>query len=221
MEILLTVPRSGSHVFGQMMGARMIVTFRKGQATPAQLPMEKSRIQSILDGLQPKGRYWLHLPYDPDYLKFVEAAERHFLLLRDPRGIILSMAHIIDKIPSIGLNYHIGDGVRLSNLSMKGRIDYLIGTIRPLLDWYEQWRARGWSMFTYDQYLANPGSIYSQLSALGYGTVQQIVKSSQYRNPKHFYLGRADAWRYEFTPAQQRACLDRFGDLIEAWKVNG
>jgi len=206
VEILLTVPRSGSHVFGQMMGAQMIVTFRKGQAIPEQLPMEKREILEILAGLDPEGRYWMHLPYDVDYLKFVERAERHFLLLRDPRGIILSMAHIIDKIPSIGLNYRIGDGIRLSNLSLSGRIDYLIETIQPLFNWYEQWRARGWTLFTYDEYLAHPERVYSQLSALGYGTVKQIARLSQYR---------------EFSPAQQRACTERFGDLIALWKVYG
>jgi len=221
MHLLITVPRSGSHVFGRMLQCKMIVTFQKDTTAPKFLSKPKSEIQKIISKLPTRRpyRFWLHLPHDTDYELPVSMCEKSFLLLRDPRDIIISHAYIVDKIPTIGLNYIIGD-VRLTDLHVSKRIDFLVDNIRPMLEWFEGWRLFGLRTLHYEDLILSPFKIYRELSALGYGTVTELQSRAMVKEKHHFRKGIVGDWKNEFSPKQQRKAFENFGDIIEKWLPN-
>lgn len=220
MQLLITIPRSGSHLFAQMMQFKMIVTFQKGKAKPEELPPSVEHTMQVLNRFRSTGRYWLHLPFQDTYIPFVQKAERTFLLLRDPRDIVISCAHIVDQLPSIGLNYYLEDGRRFRDLSMSKRINYLIDTMQPLFQWFEYWRLFGIETLHFEDYIERPEWLFEKLSHLGYGTVDEIRERAAYQHPYHFRNGKAENWKTEMTATQKKKANQNFADFIDAWKCD-
>ena len=143
---------------------------------------------------------WTYYPYNHrlEYWIRHEPDLKPYLLIRDPRDIIVSTAHFCERYPQTFLNYNV-NGVHFSDMPPSVRIDHLINDILPksLFD-YEKWRMTGlFEIIHFRDLLKHP-------------------VSKVYHNWKR--RGVVGAYKDEMTTEQIDKCNDKFGELIEAWK---
>ena len=220
MKLMISLPRSGSHLFAQMTQSKMVVLFVRDQYGPVEQAKSKSEILQALHKLESRSRqrnYWTHLPYHHEYESFVNNCESSFLLLRDPRDMIVSHAYVVEKMPDISLNFRIGER-HLCDLPLSERVDFLIDHMRPFLLWFESWRVFGMQTFYFEDFIRDPLPVCERLESIGYGDAVVMMKRARYKHPAYFRSGKIGDWKKVFTEEQVERADENFGDLIERWR---
>ena len=142
---------------------------------------------------------WTYYPYNKELRSFLKHLDADlFMLVRDPRDIIVSTAHFCDKYPNTFLNYKIGDR-HFSDMGMEERIDHLIDDIleESLFD-YERWRLSGlFKVIHFRHLLDHP-------------------IAGQYQNWKR--RGITGAYLDEMTREQIERSTIKYKELIDAWQ---
>lgn len=218
MNLLISCPKAGTHMFGNMLNADLdiIALYPKPQKYPIDQFLPNETILERLQGLDASQNYKGHIPYIGDLTNRFHEFDHVFLALRDPRDVIVSMAHYVDRVKTSAFNHPVFDG-RLSELYFPYRIDYLIETMRPVFELFEGWRKEGIEVLCYEEYKYRPDQMVQKLSRLGFGTVEEISKRAQKR-AYTFRNGTSGQWEKEFTDGQKERANMKFGDLIEAWR---
>ena len=192
MKLLLSHMRAGSHLAAAIMQLHPFVAHN--EQTGEMMPVEK-----LINVLSMDNDIWTYYPYHHRLEYWIKHKPdlKPYLLLRDPRDIIVSTAHFCEKYPQTFLNYNV-NGVRFSDMPVSRRIDYLIDDIlhESLYD-YERWRMTGlFELIRFRDLLKHP--------------VAKI-----YHNWKR--RGVVGAYKDEMTTEQIARCDDRYGELIEVW----
>jgi hypothetical protein len=191
--VLISHMRAGSHLAAAILDLAPFVAH--DEQTGEMIPVRKLISVIKMTG----GGVWTYYPYDKRleyYLKF-ESTASLFLLVRDPRDIIVSTAHFCEKYPDTFLNYKV-DGKLFSEMSVKERIDHLIDDIlEESLFNFERWRKTG--MFT----------------VLRYRDLVYHPKSLEYKT--WLRRGVTGSYKDEMTPEQIKRSTDKYRELIEAW----
>ena len=103
----------------------------------------KRPLDHIAGKLLEYGGIWIHSPYHQDLLDWVIDREVALhLLLRDPRDIIVSWAHVVEQAPKLFWNYRY-NRKQLTEYNIPTRIDILTKLLVPLMHDFDQWRQRG------------------------------------------------------------------------------
>jgi len=176
----------------------------------------ESVILERMNELNPDSNYKGHVPYSPAIEKAVKQFKHIILLLRDPRDVICSMAHAVDKVGGEPINY-MAVGGPLSVLSFSERVDYLIENMRPVFNVFNAWRkVEGVKVFYYDFYMAYPDLVIRHLSRMGYGKIKEIQERAQ---RKAYTYRRAEpcGWIEDMTIEQIGRAGRMYGDLIGEW----
>jgi len=149
MKIIITHPRSGSHLAGSLHNCEPFAAVRK-EAPP--YPPEY-----IIRRIKTGKSLWFHYPYSQRLAEFLADFEAtKYVLLRDPRDIIISIAHRVEKVPQSIVNYKYGDK-RINGYPFAKRVDILLDIMYgPFCD-FDRWRRyAGLEPLYYSDLVANP-----------------------------------------------------------------
>jgi len=216
MKLLqISIPKAGTHLFENMTLART-----------ANLPLvfggieklfpSQAEIQKRFRDLATDGRYKAHLPYFEGVEKLLEQFDCVIFLIRDPRDIIVSMAHFIGNLPTSVFNWTI-EGKRLSERDLSYRIDYLVENMAPVFARFDPWvDVKNIMIFRYEEHVRDPQITYQRLAALGLGTAQELEERAQ-KKAYTFRAGTIENWKTEFTPAQKRKANANFASFLDRW----
>jgi hypothetical protein len=219
MDLQISIPKSGTYLFGFMTRSETGITTLKSEAQkiPANQFLDPETIAERLTNLNPAINYRAHLPHHESYIDKLSQFRRVILILRDPRDIINSHAHYVYLHHKSPLNYFHHEYKRLHEIPFSRRVDYLITNLRPVFYLFEAWRKMGIETFYYEQYKNVPGDLFDRLSKMGYGTPAEISARSHQRGMSYRAASMGE-WEKTFTNYQKRACKNLYGDLIESWK---
>lgn len=185
---LLTLPRSGSHLMGVILKCSSEPTIKAHYEW-----MPEERAIEIIES--PDSR-WFHYPYTEKVaMAFQESQVDKYLLLRDPRAIIVSWAHYCEE-PDGALDF-VHKEKYLHTYPLEDRIDLVMDVAKDLFWDYEKWRQSG--MFTvlrYRDILFNP--------------LARVAHTG-------FRLGTIDSYKEEMTPKQLKKSTEMYKELIERW----
>lgn len=217
-SVLISPPKAGTHLFGFLTNARRWIVSLRPEPAGGPLTMFQSdstildRMENLARGINYKG----HIPYSPAIAEKIAQFDSIILLLRDPRDMIVSLAHAIDRHGGEPLDY-LAPGGRLSSLAFTDRIDYLIENIRPVFERFDRWRqVDNVKIFYYDAFMILPQSTYYRLANLGYGRYLNIKARAK---QKAYTYRRANpgGWLEDMTIEQAGRCRQLFGDITQAW----
>ena len=188
--ILISHPRSGTHLLAHILGVREFATYKGVWTLTVRQPKAIKRV------LSNGSRIWVHYPYNDTLREFLEGWDgQKRLLLRDPRDIIVSIAHFVEACPGMYLNY-IG-GKQLSQMPFVDRVDWLIDVMRdPLYD-HDRWRKTGlFQLYYYHEIVEHPAA-----ASYNYNLVRGIV----------------GGYKQDMTKKQIDRADKYYGELIEVW----
>jgi hypothetical protein len=185
--ILLTLPRSGSHLMAQILKCGPVPTMKVDGWVPE---------EDVVNKIESKGSFWFHYPYVESVRQALqESQEDKYLLLRDPRAIIVSWAYYCEE-PDSPLDF-IHKDKYLHTYPLKKRIDLIINHAYSLLWDYEKWRQSG--MFTVLRYR---DIVFNPLARTAFDG---------------FRSGVVGNFRNDMTDEQMEKCSRLYGDLIANW----
>lgn len=220
MRVLINLPMSGTHYFASMMQAVSVGSMINNKTQPSEQFMHLDTLLDIVNDLKflrNDKTYAIALPYSQSMENTLRGITK-FLLIRDPRDIIVSHATSNMDISSpIELNYTVSN-CKLYDLPVLDRIDYLIDVYKPLLELFDLWvGCSGLELFNYDEYVMFPELTVQRLSELGYGTFTDIVQRVNFRSKSFVNRNNQESWIYTMTSDQQKRCKKSFGHIIEKW----
>jgi len=191
MKIAITHPRSGSHLLAHILNLAPLSGYYDDESAE---PKPLSWIKNGLNGLD---SIWFHYPYNEPLLNYLKKSDAElYVLLRDPRDIIVSVAHFVNACPNNFLNYLYTEN-RLADYPFKQRIDRLIVGMKNHLYDYDKWRQSGHFRCMY---------------------FRDIIKSPVAKaNTQEMRRGITGSHKDEMTPKQIRKSTDLYHPLIKAW----
>jgi len=186
--ILLTLPRSGSHLTAGILKCNPAFTLK---AYYKWIPEE-----DVVKKIKTEKDIWFHYPYVESVRKALQESQQDkYLLLRDPRAIIVSWAYYCEE-PNSALDIYY-DSKYLHEYPLKKRIDILIDEVRDLIYDYEKWRQSGmFIVLRYRDILFNP---LARTALTG------------------FRLGVLGGYDDDMTYQQVKKCNSLYKNEIESW----
>ena len=211
----ISIPKAGTHLFENMTLARIAnLPLVFGGIT--QLFPSQADIEARFNDLEADGRYKAHLPYFEGVERLLEQFEHVIFILRDPRDIIVSMAHFIGNLPTSVFNWKV-DGKPLSERPLSYRIDYLIENMPPVFSRFDPWLdVEGIEIFRYEDHHHFPGETYRRLEKMGLGTVSEL-KARAKKKAYTFRAGTIENWKNEFTPPQKQKANANYAAFVSKW----
>jgi hypothetical protein len=187
--VILSFPRSGSHLLAKKMWCKPYSAITRDDG-----PID---VDDVITRIEKGDDIWFHYPYSnklEEYLRINKSNK--YLLLRDPRDIIVSIAHYVAKVPDSPINWKHND-IYLSGMEYEDRIDAIIEIIGPWFNSYEKWRRSGiFDVFHFRDIIHYP-------------------IADKYKEEKR--RGMVGSYKDEMTPKQIRKCNKIFSDLIKLW----
>ena len=192
MRLLISHMRAGSHLAAKILGCHPYVAHDEQTG-------EMFNVYRLIGALELGVDIWTYYPYNRRLEYYIRTHENMepYLLLRDPRDIIVSTAHFCEKYPHTFMNWTV-DGKKFRRYPLKKRIDFLIDDILPesLFD-YDKWRKTGiFNIIRYRDIIKHP--------------VARMYRSWKRRGVKGSY-------KDEMTPEQIERASEKFAELIEKW----
>ena len=219
MKLQISIPKAGSHLFKQMTGSTSIGLLQKNMPTPIEQFKDETDVLGRITDL-PEGNYCAHLLHTPAAEFVVSGFDTVILILRDPRDIIISQLYYVKWWTGKAVNYLVGDGLHLSDLSMEDGIDFLIDNFRPVLLGFDKWTSCPFvHVFTFEQYIDNAELVFERLHDLGYGEIDKMREAITIHDKKAFRKGDVGDWVNHFSETQARNSQDNFGDIIDKWAM--
>lgn len=187
--ILLSQPRAGAHLLAMQLG---LMPFPMLTRDDGYKPI-KGLIKEIKSG----SNIWFHYKYDTKLFCFLKDYNcKKYLLLRDPRDVIVSIARYVGKLPDSPINYVVG-GRYLSDYEYRERIDILIDYMPDEFNHYEKWRKTGiFTVLRYRDIICKPD-------------VNNMTTEKR--------RGIVGSYKDEMTGSQIEKCNSVFTDLIKLW----
>lgn len=190
MKFAITYPRSGSHLMAKAYGLKdWAARITNPNPTFKKLKQVIKKLNSNI---------WIHYHYSQGLVCALKERDIDcYILLRDPRDIIVSLAHYVYAKPDTFPNYYYLPDEKLSDYPFKERIDILITAAHP-------------DMLDYDKYrkcdLFKP--IYFE---------DLLSKPDAKTYTKYKRRGIVGSYKDEMTQQQIVRSTCVYGDLIEKW----
>jgi hypothetical protein len=219
--LLISVPRSGSHMMAQALRCRSKPNLWLG---------ENNSIKDIAEGVrnQLKDRAWAHLPYDPLIEKAVfESYKAVVFLRRDPRDVVVSAAHYVHKESKSKKKQHVLDqevrpGRYLSDMNLKCRMDWLIEHFKPYR-YMTGWVNTQAYQLRYEDVIIHRNETCSDLrgwlirKGIGVLSEGEFVAATT-RKHRYFYrTGTTGEHKQVFDEGQWSLCNKHLSSMIRAW----
>lgn len=193
MNIIITHPRSGSHLAGKIYNAEGFTAVRR-DGPPF-------NVRHVVERIRTGNNVWFHYPFSQQLANFMLTFPANkYVLLRDPRDIIISIAYRVQDYPGTLVNYRY-NGKRLSSYPFSERVDALIEFMAEPFTDFDKWRTSGAVEPIYYSDLVNDPIAKTYTDQLRKGVV--------------------GAYKREMTQAQIRKANQVYRGLIGKWKGNG
>lgn len=220
----ISAPKTGSHMMGFGLGLSSTPIYHthagvtKGQLSPAAHQINK------LDRWERSG-IWAHIGYSfemEEYLKKRFTAT--FFIRRDPRDVVVSMAHYLEKHPeaSIHLVFPISK-TSMSFMKWDERLLWLITHMGLTLPHYTGWIRDGIYQVKYedmiDDRVGEFAKIQEYLESLGLAPppAEHMAEMSQTRHKLSFRHAKYGDWREEFTDSHVKWADKYLGHVMRDW----
>jgi hypothetical protein len=218
MNLLIAPPKAGTHLFGFLTASKEWLVALRPEAPG--LPLTQFEPDSVIlarvKQLDPHKNYKGHIPCRPALARITEKFDNVILVLRDPRDIIVSMAHAVGKHDGAPINYHIGGG-KMDTLPLGKRIDYLINNMLPVFMLFDRWIVNeSIQIFHYDQFMNDPERVFERLVSMAYGS-PEILRERAKKRAYTYRTARSGDWMVDMTKHQAQRSADIYGDLIKTW----
>lgn len=194
IKLLFSLPRSGTGLCGAVLG------IDKGEGGFISKPDNPKPMDYVLGKARKHDGLWTHYPYTERMETYLRESGEFacYVNLRDPRDIIVSYGHALERNPGWWWNYEY-NGRRAADMAWEERIDALIDCMHDELYRHDNWRKSDICLpMRYSQNVNHPAS-------------------DTFRNLKHKGRGVVGSHKDEMTPEQIEKANFVYGPLIEAW----
>lgn len=200
---MISLPKAGTQLFKNMIQAEDYIALQpNAQNVPAQQFKPYSQILPELRSLDRKQNYVAHLPTDDMYEIVLQSWDHIYLVIRDPKDIIVSMAHYIERFPLSVFNWKEKHGIPIANLLWEARVNYLIDYLPPFLKCIYRWiRCRHVHVISYEHYQEDPDKVIEMFAGHGHGTVEEI-RARSLQKQFTYREGKTGGWRVDMTEKQ-------------------
>jgi len=145
---------------------------------------------------------WDHIPWSPSNES--EARKHQVIVLkRDPRDIVVSWAHYLNRYPDPYLDWGFSDkpiNVRLQQIACEYRF----------LDRYTRWQMSGFLVLKYESFFNDRVEAFERLSE--FGDPEKMVERSLEKVRPHYWQAQPGIWRTELPEHP-----DGLRDLARRW----
>jgi len=224
--ILITAPKTGSHMIGYAMGVGTRPTYHMTSSLQYGKYRTIDQVITVLRKWQSgEGGIWTHLPYSDKLWKYLqERFDAWVFALRDPRDRIVSLGHYMDKHTTNQLNL-MYDGKRLSQHTWDDRCKYLIVSSKDELAGYFKWvEIPEIYKIRYEDCVDDRRAEFEKLREYFAGKgidpppIEQMVKDSHVQHAMSYRRGKYGDWKKELSSENIKLCKEY---LNTAMKVFG
>jgi len=192
IKLIFSLPRSGSGLCGAILGVP------KGEGGFDRSITNPKPIKYVLDRARKYDGLWTHYPHTDvmeDYLRRTRDFAC-YVNLRDPRDIIVSYAHAIERNPTWWMNYK-HNGKRMADYPFTERIDHLIDYMHDELFRHDKWRESGICLPMYYR-----------------NNITHPIAKTRLDNKMRGIVG---SYKDEMTLKQIDRATDKYRKLVELW----
>lgn len=227
--LLVSVHKSGTNMLTQAIGGSHEQI--DGKVNRDEIHPHPEIIKAIKD-FKRFGRS--HLPYHPRYYEVLwESCGKGIFLYRDPRDCIVSWAHYADDVKGYKgfINFEVGEGKRLADLSIPERIDEILKVAKfeygRYVDWLDAPDDVIYKM-TYEDMLLNRRETFQKLlDWMGEDIIKELEVEFPCSNPEQmirridpgncntYRKGTTGDWKNHFTKKHTELFWNTCGDLME------
>lgn len=205
--VQITYPKSGSHLLGFALGLGTTPTWHKSSTSNFEEFRTEKEYHGIIKAHESHRGLWSHIPYSPSTWRVLEDKYHGYIFLRrDPRDIVVSIAHYVDKFPKTNLNYRRLGSVPLSSLSWHRRVPEIIKIVANELPLFTPWyRSEVFFQAKYEDLIDDrlavleKINIYLQRRKITLVNLDKAVERSRKRHPLSYRRAKYGDWKLEFN----------------------
>lgn len=218
-----SAPKSGSHMIGFGLGLRTQPIYHK--ASGGAKGERRSIEQQIkeLSGWRDRGIF-AHVPYSHAVGDYVLNNYRAtFFVRRDPRDIVVSMAHYYNAHPSASTDMTIPGGGTMSEMEWEDRLMWLITYMGLSLPHYTGWIRPYVYQVKYEDVIDNRlgefTKMHNYLAGLGLKpmSAEKMVEASATPHRLSFRKAAYGDWKETFTSRHVEWANKYLGHVIRDW----
>ena len=205
--VQITYPKSGSHLLGYALGLGTTPTWHKSSSCNYEEFRTENEYNGIIRGFENPRGLWTHVPYSPSTWEVIEDRYHAYIFLRrDPRDIVVSIAHYVDKFPKTNLNYRRLGSVPLNQLAWHRRVPEIIKIVAKELPLFTPWyRGEVFFQAKYEDLIDDRLAVlqkiekYLQRRKITLGNLDEAVGASHRRHPLSYRRAKYGDWKLEFN----------------------
>ena len=133
-------------------------------------------------------------------------------LLRDPRDVIVSWFHYVDRRPKHAINRFFAKAPREDR--MFWMINMLVKTFESFMGWLDE---DDIMVFRYEDLLYRPETVLKPLVPLLGVSLDELVERSKIRKSRTFRKGVTGEWKHEFSELDKVVFDHHYTHIMKAW----
>lgn len=202
----LTAPKSGSHMIGFAMGLPTKPIWQMSSTHNIRKFRTEDEMIGVLKGWPWKQGIWTHVPHSDRMAEYFRSQfDITLFTRRDPRDIIVSISHYIDRFPASTLNWDYG-GMQLSKMGWHQRMFHMIEEYGSQLLEFAPWihEAGVWQI-KYEDCVDDRAKVFDKLrvNLIAEGqnppTLEKMIEQSLYKHKLSFRRGVYGDWKLELN----------------------
>lgn len=205
--IQITYPKSGSHLLGYALGLGTMPTWQKSSTGNYEQFRTEKEYNSIIKAFKNKNGLWTHFPYSLSTWEMLEDNYHGYIFLRrDPRDIVVSIAHYVDKFPKGNLNYRRLGSMPLNQLTWHRRVPEIIKIVADELPRFIPWsKHENFFQVKYEDLIDDRLAVlkkinkYLQRRNITLVNLDEAVGRSRRRHPLSYRRAKYGDWKLEFN----------------------
>lgn len=219
----VTYPKSGSHLLGFALGLNSKpIWHRSSTGHFESFRSEDNYLTELRNWENPRG-IWTHIPWTPRTKEFVRGMFRAIIFTkRDPRDVVVSIGHYVDKFPRGNLNY-IRNGKHLNEWSWHHRLRFIIDSVVEEMSQFV-----GWTLMEdvfqvrYEDLIDNRTAVLKKINEFLQNrnvkpvNISEAVHRSYRRHPLSYRRAKYGDWKFEFDPVTTEYAREKMTPLIRA-----
>jgi len=219
----ISAPKTGSHMLGFGLGLTSQPTYHlKSGGTKGEFRSVEEQIHT-LDRRRQAG-IWAHIGYSPTMEQYLqERFTATFFIRRDPRDVVVSLAHYHDKLPAASIDLTFPDNTSMSEMEWDERLLWLITYCGLALPHYTGWIRDGVYQVKYEDVVdyreREFTKIQEYLEGLGLKPPPGEKMAEMSRDPHKlsFRRGKYGDWKETFTSRHVEWANKYLGHVIRDW----
>lgn len=222
--VSISAPKTGSHLLGFGLGVKSQPIYHlKSGGDKGQFRSADEQI-AILDKWRHRG-IWAHIGYSPKMERYLkESFTATFFIRRDPRDVVVSMAHYLEKYPDASTDMAFPTSkTHMGLMKWDERLLWLITHMGLVLPHFTGWIRDGVYQVKYedmiDDRVGEFTKIQEYLESLGLEppSGKEMAEMSEAKHKLSFRRGKYGDWQDEFTSRHVEWADKYLGHVIRDW----